>query len=252
MTDLFTNASTDDHGASGDDTNPVELLVGEGKKFKSVEDLAKGKLEADRFIQRLQDELQTVRSDLATAKRLEEIVDRLSTGSVQSAIPPVTEDQTNQNGADGKGDTSVNFEELVEKALTKKEQEKRQKDNIEEVSRTLTEAWGPGFVNKLVAEAAALGMSKDEVNALAARNPKALYRLVGVTGESQARGSAPNLFTPPTSNVNTTGFKPSNGERGKSYYDKLKRDNPSLYNTPRIQQQEYKDAMALGDRFFQV
>ena len=40
------------------DTNPSPLaeLVGDGKKFQTVEDLAKGKQESDAFIVKLQDE----------------------------------------------------------------------------------------------------------------------------------------------------------------------------------------------------
>jgi len=247
MTDLFKNADTgaDPLDISGDE-NPVELLVGEGKKFKSVEDLARGKLESDNFIKRLLDEQKTLRDELLAAKRLEEIVDKLSQKT--NSTPPNDPNHTNHNGEDDKGKQTVDFDELVERALSKKEQERRQLSNIDEVQRTLTEAWGPAFAQKLVAEAAALGMSKEEVNSLAASNPKALYRLVGLEGARPTQRN--DVFTPPSSNVNTTGFKPNTGERTKAYYDKLKRENPSLYFSSKIQQQEYQDAMRLGDRFF--
>jgi len=51
---------------TGDQTSKTSLeeLVGEGKKFKTVEDLAKGKLEADSFIAQLEGELKGVKGDL--------------------------------------------------------------------------------------------------------------------------------------------------------------------------------------------
>src|SRR5688572_24600607 len=42
-------------------TNPLADLVGENKKFKTVDDLAIGKLQSDAFIQKLQDENKELR-----------------------------------------------------------------------------------------------------------------------------------------------------------------------------------------------
>ena len=41
--------------------DPLQELVGEGKKFKSIEDLAKSKVEADRFIDKLKSENDALR-----------------------------------------------------------------------------------------------------------------------------------------------------------------------------------------------
>lgn len=247
MTDLFDNANNSETPVVPEGANPIELLVGDGKKFKTVEDLAKGKLESDAFITRLLDENKKYQEELATRTRLEDIVDRLGT----SGTPPIVNPDPNKpdgNGDQGSRDAPVDIEKLVEQTLTRREQESRQRSNLENVKNTLVQAWGDTFANKLVQEAAAVGMTKEQINVLAATNPKAFYKLVGLTPQ-ESKG--PDLFTAPNSQVNTTGFVPqANNARNKAYYDKMRRESPSVYFSSKVQLQEYKDAMALGDKFF--
>jgi hypothetical protein len=70
MTDLFTDDQTTEHsdkntpnqGSVAGDT--LAELVGEGKKFKTVEDLAKSKVQADQFIEQLKTESAEMRRRL--------------------------------------------------------------------------------------------------------------------------------------------------------------------------------------------
>ena len=55
------NESNQDSGAGNDNTNSfLDQLVGEGKKFSSVEEMAKGKLESDRYIGELETRLESM------------------------------------------------------------------------------------------------------------------------------------------------------------------------------------------------
>src|SRR4029450_8159059 len=78
MTDLFSDESDINVDPN---KNYLEELVGEGKKFKTPEDLARGKAESDSFIERLQKELHGLRNELKSRLQLEEVVDRISSAS---------------------------------------------------------------------------------------------------------------------------------------------------------------------------
>ena len=57
------------------DTNSfLDQLVGEGKKFANIEDLAKGKLNSDEHIDKLENENQRLRQELDTRMTAEEVL----------------------------------------------------------------------------------------------------------------------------------------------------------------------------------
>src|SRR5437773_6950457 len=74
--------------------NYLEDLVGDGKKFKSPEELARGKFESDTYIKILEKRLDEYRDDIlslrkenVTNKRLEDLVNQLSNKSPNSETP---------------------------------------------------------------------------------------------------------------------------------------------------------------------
>lgn len=238
MSDLF------DAGTPDQDTNPLETLVGPDKKFKTIEDLASGKVASDQFIEQLKGELAGMRNtiselqtELAARKRLEEVVDRIAHRG-QESTPPVTSNHSPNTDGEGKAafDPSK-IGELVEQALTKKEQENRAKANVLEVQKTLKETWGDNFANQLLEQANALGMSRQDLNELAARSPQALFRLVGVQKSEQRT----DVFSPPASKVNTTGFVPQgSGGKNYSYFSDLRKNDPKTYWTPTVQNEMHR------------
>ena len=114
---------------------------------------------------------------------------------------------------------------------------------------TLTQAYGPDYVNKLKQEAASLGVTEAFLSNLAATQPKALYKLLGMGSEQ--RQAQPDLFVPPSSSMQARAASPGvTGERTKAFYDKLKRENPREYWAPKTQNAMHQDAQRLGERFF--
>src|SRR5712672_125043 len=76
----------------------LQELVGDGKKFKSPEDLARGKYEADSYIKILErrldemrDDYKKVRGEADTAKRLDDLINQLSKSP--SETPPAKEER---------------------------------------------------------------------------------------------------------------------------------------------------------------
>lgn len=246
MTDLFgSNHDSDSTPIHADpDKNYVEELVGESKKFKTVEELARGKYEADQFIERLKQEQAALRKELESRKRLEEVADLLSQQKSQSTegLPPARQD-----GDKNATLTPEQLELMLEERLTKREQQQIKDRNISTVKQKLTEAFGQNYAAKLEQEANTLGVSKEYLTNLAAESPNAFLKLVGLDGRQQQS----NLFSPPPSSVNTASFAPNtHGERTQAYYDKLKNTDPRVYWSPKVQNEMHRDAQRLGARFF--
>ena len=258
MTDLFTSTTTEPITNTIDpNTSLYETLVGDGKKFKTNEDLAKAKMESDRFIQQLQNELQGLRTDLSARSTLEQLMDKLN-----APKDPPTNQQHNQGSMDGDGQNGAkSFSEediarLVEDRLSKAEKARVHNANLETVKNALVASFGNDYVTHLKAKAAELGMSEEYLQNLAKETPKAFLKLVEANGESRATPVANGLFTPPQgshtpANNASKGFSPT-GIPKMSYYENLKKQDPTKYWSPEVQNKMHKDALSLGADFFDV
>lgn len=248
MNSIFnTNADTElDNGYEPDGVtaNPglVDQLVGEGKKYKTPDDLAFGKMNADKHIARLAEENAALRKAVSDAEALKALVAELKANT--NADQGSTRQQVEETALDPKT--------LVDqiKAQLKEEQEQQaQASNREVVKQKLIEALGPNFgpeVKKRLAEA---GLDEATANTLASKNPNAFLKLINV----DAPRNTPGAPVPPTK-VNTVaqGAVP-NGERTKSYYDalKAKMGGAKAFNANRaLVVQMHDDALRLGDKFF--
>lgn len=246
--------SSDDLFAGIDDkTDPVveegknylEELVGEGRKFKSPEELARGKVEADAFIERLKSELAELRNELSSRVRLEEAIDKLLSNQTPAAPANGDNHAPDDGGSKTEMLTTQQIEEMLERRLSEREKEQVRARNLAEVRNKLAETFGPDYVSKLKQLAVELGTSNEELNKLAAENPKMFLRLVNVGGNS-----APVQNPLPKSGISPDAARPQTGVRNKAYYDNLRKTDPRTYWTPKIQNQLYNDRLALGEKFY--
>src|SRR6202021_2612154 len=154
--------------------NYLEELVGEGKKFKTPEELAKGKYHSDAMIEIQNRRLDEMRNDYLALKadydaraKLEEIMDQFKTSS-QRPSNEHTEVKTEpkQPLYDPK-----EVETLVSKQLREYAVNKTQEDNFNIVRKTLTERFGNNYKSVLKSQAIELDLSDEAVDALARRSP---------------------------------------------------------------------------------
>lgn len=219
--------------------NYFESLVGEGKKFKSPEELARGKAEADAYIAKLVGELTSLRNEVTSRKRLEELVDQLNS----RVTPPSRDGETNPRDPDEDQKEPVDVRQAVTDILSEREREATRQKNLETVKATLSEKLGPGYAAIIKGQAATLGMSPEELSNLAADKPKAFFRLVGI----EATPKSGDLFTPPETSVRSD-FKPKGDERNYAYWQKLRKENPQEYW--RRQPEMHRDATKMGANFY--
>lgn len=230
-TNLFADHNDDDN------VNHLEALVGDGKKFRTVEDLAKGKAESDRYIATLTAQLDEARTEVQKRIALEDLKTAIlerDNNNNQTLPTPVVQ---------GTVVDADSIEELISKHLTAAEANKIKTANEQIVADTLTNTFGANARAELIRTSKEVGLSIKELEDLGQRNPNALFKLVGIGNQP-----IPNGGNVPRSSerIDST----SNGERNKGYYDKLKVSDPRAYWDKKTQIQMNKDAMRLKERFY--
>lgn len=224
--------------------NVLNELVGEGKKFKDAEALARGKWESDRYIERVLREQKELRDELAKRMSAEEVAAQIS--AKLSQRPASNEPQPGQDERDDtKNIQSMSPEEiksLVDKEIETNKQKQLQVDNLEMVRSELEKVWGPNYIQHLKNKTRELGLGEDFANGFAATKPKAFLKLV------LDKTSPVTDFSPPASSV-----RPSSGfSQGKKYkdYEQMRKDNPTQYFSPRVQNEMHAEAMRQGEDFY--
>lgn len=245
MTDLF--QPQQDQNNVDPNKNYLEELVGEGKKFKTLEDLARGKFIADRYIEdqnREMDELRefsrSLQQERTQRATLEEQLNQLRQQLASSDNTPDANEVPQQPQFDPK-----EIESLLDKKLSERERQRQEEQNYNQVVEKLKEKYGANYARSLQDDVEALGLSTDYVNELARKSPKALFRTLGIDQEAKR-----DIFQSPPATDRRSNFAPTGSEkRTWSYYQKLKETNPLAYFDPKIQVQMHKDRIALGEAF---
>jgi hypothetical protein len=212
-------------------------LVGDGKKFKNEEALAKGKAESDVYIEQLKSELAGLREDLAknqenkTQNTLEEIKQQLLNNrqAEQLQTPEAEEKTTPELSRD-------DIQELVDNAITQRETQQTVTQNIDQTNKALLSRFGTA---EKAAEAARerldeLGISNEDFKSMASKSPTAAMALFGA-GSNQS--PAPTITQ---STINTESRSMGEPKNVKEQFDELRRSNPTKYWTHEVQNEIFR------------
>jgi len=248
MTDIFNAATTADTTTEGQTTQTnesfVTQLVGEGKKFKDLEALAKGKLEADRHIGEITKTLDELRAELAKQDYAKSLLDTMSKGSETRTEQPPPNNPSPSN-TENTTQSASDIESLVEKVITEKEKNRTVSQNISVVGEEMERQFGDKAGQILKSKSQELGMSIDRLKEIAAESPTAFFQLIGVSAQKKA-----TMNTAPQSSVRSETFNSNSQDRDFDYYQKLRKDNRSLYYSPKVQNMMLQDRERLGSRFY--
>ena len=225
-------------------SNFVEQLVGEGKKFATVEDLAKGKAEGDRYIDQLKVELEQAKTKAqevdALNQKVDELLKSIPTQTTTTSSSTV-ENTTSQNTV-----SEDDIQALVKATLEKQESDQRATKNIDLVSTKLRETYGDKAGEVVEQRARELGMTVAQVEEMAKNAPAAALELFS--------GGAKTTETNPLNQLNTkqnSAATPttSGNERGWSHYRELRKSG-QLYK-PQVWSQMMQDIEKVGkDKFY--
>lgn len=220
--------------------------VGDGKKYANPDDLAKAYTHADTFIGNLKNENEELRKELEKRLAAEELLAKARNTPVPPANPPPANQPNDVK--------PLSENDLVEKirAVQREDQERKAAtSNIETVAQRLADHYGdPDKANAAIkAKATELGVSVDFLKSVAAQSPKAFFNQFGLDQEAKPQPGARQEVNAAAlaAQVKVSGAsKPGTYE----FYKTLRKENPSLYFSPTIQNQMHKDALEKGDAFY--
>jgi hypothetical protein len=159
--------------------------------------------------------------------------------------PPVT---TSSSNTENTTQSASDFEALVEKVITAKEKSKTASQNISVVGEEMQKQYGDKTADVLKAKSLELNMSLDRLKEIAAESPTAFFQLIGVKKMGEKTSTSTGVTTQST--IRSENFNSYSQDRTFEYYQKLRKENRSLYYSPKIQNSMLQDRERLGDRFY--
>lgn len=209
----------------------------------ALKKLARAKAEADYTIKLREAEQAELRKDYLSLReeynavpKLQELVDKLANGQLHAS---------NENTLNVNDDTKPAVkEDDIEAILERRDQRKREQENLNLVQNKLVDRYGPNYNAHLKVQREQLGMSAEEVDRMAKSNPNAFERLFlsTVAGES--------FEAPPRSSLRSDSFAPKTQTRDWNYYENLRKTKQAEYWDPKTINQMHADRKAMGAKFY--
>lgn len=201
--------------AATTDGSLFTALVGETQKYKTPDDLAKAYNNADQFIETLKEENRKLREQAASAKTIDEVLERMSkqSGAPEADNPPV------------QGLTPDVVQQLVERTLEGRKQQDSKNGNLLKADALMKEKFGDKAEQMFKQKASTPEKAKILME-LAANDPTEFVSLFnGIQLPA-------NNFD--TGSVNTTSVASSGGDRSrvegtKEWAAKVRKDDPNTY-----------------------
>lgn len=246
MADVF-DTKTD---GGNSEENLLDALVGEGRKFKTVEELAKGKLNADNHIESIEQENAKLKLQNAELQQAQAKAD---------SVTDLLEAVRNQSKESSEGAATMTSEELAQmvKTVMKDEKSAETKAFNRSQGNSLVLKLADGNVDTarlLVAEKAeALGMTPQALATLSESSPSAFAELMStIKPNPKSDGSTNNLPGKRTEYLDgNTRQLEIDGFKTKAWFDGQKKEmgHVKYIQSPQIQSELRKSISGLGDRF---
>lgn len=220
--------------------------VGEGRKYKDNQELAKGNIHANHTINILKTRMDQLRSDFMKEREtslaqtsLQELNAKLEALQASlTATPPANQDEK-------LGIKPEEFSSLFSQNLALAKEEEKSEANYRMVKNRLAEQFGKNSPAVLQDKSNKLGLSPQFVENLARTSPDAFFN----TFEMNQVQNDNNFQAPPRSSMRTD-FTPNVAKRTYSYYESLRQKDPNAYYDPKIANQMMDDAFRYGEAFY--
>lgn len=214
-------------------TGTVADLVGEGKKYKTLEALAASHVYANEFIETLKKENKEKEEKLEKAIKTEELFNKLTATKepVQTSTTTSLED----------------IQKIVLNTITQTKTKDIEATNVKTANDTLVNHFGTTDKAKEYVEnkSKELGLSINFLMDTAAKSPTAFYNIMEVNVKRNVESTGIIKGT-----INTEGkIDNSNIKFGsEAYYNQMYKTDPRKYNSPQIQKQ-IQESAAKGTYF---
>ena len=230
---------------TGRPENYLETLVGEGKKFKTPEELARGKWESDQYIENVKRELDEAKTELAARKRVEELLKEQRQTLTQPTPDPQGNNQPPVEAS--KPFTQEDFDKRVREIAAERDLELRTANNVNSVSEKLVELYGSeeNAAKAVAQRARELEVPVSTLQAIAAQSPKAFFAQLGAAASAVSGGPTRGDI-----NANALNSNRTPAEDKYSWYQEVRKTNPGLYRSAAFQNKMHEAAQRVGEAFF--
>ena len=222
-----------------------QLVQTKGTNWSDPEVLAKGKLEADTYIESLESQLSEMRDDMTKQDYAAQLLQELGKATDPSTVNQTPSDPDTAGTQDPSTPVGLSEEDLkslVDKALSDKEKQTVTTHNQKLVEEELTKQFGTEAQAEVNKRAQELGMPLERMQEIASESPNAFLSLMG----QPTRNFDPMVnSTVQTESVTSQ----ASSDRNWGYYQNLRKENRNLYYSPKMQQQMMEDKSRLGERF---
>lgn len=226
------------------DNNGAEVLVGEGRKYKTVEELAKAYLNADNFIEQLKDENRQLREKMVESKTVDDVLSKLESSLAASNDKGAN---TSTTGLDAQA-----VMKLVEQTVTGLETRKSKESNLVKANEMLKAQFGEKYREVYECEASTPEL-RETYKRLAEVSPEKFIALFGgksdgnlSTGSVTDSGNRVNSAV--TTNLGQGNRATTPGT--KEYYNEMRRKDPSKYYSQAVQLEIHKAAIENSKLFY--
>lgn len=249
---IFSDDNNTDQGEV-DGAQALAELVGEGKKYASIEELAKAKMFADKHIKNLETEQEELRKDLSTRLSVDEALERVRQQQQQPPKTNAANTASNPAPVEPKNALS-NDEQLVARMRELMAEEKTrevQESNFSQAIDALVSVYGDDKTARAAIQSRAkeLGVGVNFLRDAASTSPRAFKELMGLDGGASTSNN--NALKGSRSDVNPDAIVNQQKRAPKAgtyaFYENLRKTDPKLYWQPKTQRQMHADAQRNAD-----
>jgi hypothetical protein len=234
---LFSNnddSSNNQTDLTGEDA--LKLMVGEGGKYASAEELAKAMVYSQSHITKLEQEATSFKDNQAKQTSIDDILTAIKAGQSNDNQPDDNQNHSDQND---KGASEVDITKTVQEAFDVQTRNRQSDTNTKLVTDTLSKSLGVRANEVYSKVGKDLGVDLDE---LSKTSPEAVIRLC--TGQGQPNQQQSSL---PASTVHNHSTSVGGELDYKGIQDLYKKGGMTIDQKFRLEQQQ---AQKLGSKFF--
>lgn len=214
-------------------------------KDKTPEEVLKAKIDSDLYIKTIERQKDEMRRDLLQAhenlkakENLEDLIKELK--SVQATpVTPTTQEVTQRPQLE-----APDIDKMISDKIAQNKLSETQSNNFAEVQKKLQERFGSNAPAILKEQAVSMHLTDEDVNSLARKSPEAFFRIMGLNDQPKE-----DFMTPPRSAIRNNSYTPQIQKRTWSWYQNLKKSDPTTYWSAPTQLQMHKDSDQLGAAF---
>jgi len=245
MSDVFETKETETTETK--EPGYLEKIVGDGQKYANVEELAKGAIHGNDYINKLEGELAELRSELDKRLTAEEVAQQIKreTQEQQAQLQKARENTTSQLDEES-------LSKLISNTIEQKDVQKQADSNIQAVDKRMKELYGADKAKEIVQQKAQqLGVPVDKLAEIAASSPEMFFNSIGISQSQSQPTPTTTVSTTNTEAVQTMNSATQAEEGTWEHFEQLRKSNPKEYFKPATQQKLFKMRQEKGhDGFY--